>query len=60
MEENKTKNINFFKKVWYSITKFDKYPDMATEGIRIAIKYLVIMTAIVTVFVIINSMIEMQ
>lgn len=60
MEENKTKNINFFKKVWYSITKFDKYPDMATEGIRSAIKYLVIMTAIVTVFVIINSMIEMQ
>lgn len=60
MEKNKTKNINFFKKVWYSITKFDKYPDMATEGLRSAIKYLAIMTAIVTVFVIINSMIEMQ
>ena len=33
MEENKTKNINFFKKLWYSITKFEKYPEMAAEGI---------------------------
>lgn len=33
MEENKPQTINFFKKVWYSITKFEKYPEMATEGL---------------------------
>lgn len=60
MERNKERNINFFKKVWYSITKFDKYPDMAAEEIGRAIKYLAIMVSIVTVFLIINSMIDMH
>lgn len=60
MEENKLQNINFFKKVWYSITKFDKYPDMAAEGIKRAIKYLAIMASIVTVFLVINSVIKMN
>ena len=23
----------FYKKVWYSISKFEKYPEMATEGV---------------------------
>ena len=47
-EENseKAKNIkvnklSFFKKVWYSITNFEKYSQMAEEGILKAIKYLV-------------------
>jgi hypothetical protein len=60
MEEKKNQNINFFKKIWYSITKFDKYPEMATEGLRNAIKYLVIMVAIVTVFLVISSIIEVN
>ena len=34
-------NIKFFKKVWYSITKFEKYPEMATEGVGRAIWYLI-------------------
>ena len=61
MEENKElKNISFFKKVWYSITKFEKYPDMAIEGFSSAIKYLFILTAIITVFSTISSLIEMH
>ena len=32
MEDNITK-INFFKKVWYSITKISKYEDMRKEGL---------------------------
>ena len=47
MEENKKQEVetkqekpNFFKKVWYSITKIEKYPDMAAEGLGTAIGYL--------------------
>lgn len=47
MEENKKEEVeikqakpNFFKKVWYSITKIEKYPDMAAEGLGTAIGYL--------------------
>lgn len=38
---NKAKYIkpNFFKKVWYSITKFEKYPEMAALGAKQAIIY---------------------
>ena len=61
MEESKElKNISFFKKVWYSITKFEKYPDMAIEGFSSAIKYLFILTAIITVFSTISSLIGMH
>lgn len=59
MEESKTTKINFFKKVWYSVTKFEKYPEMAAEGIGSAIKYLIILSAIVTIFLGIGSIIEM-
>lgn len=60
MEENKTQKINFFKKVWYAVTKFEKYPDMASEGIKSTIKYLFIATAIVTVFIVIGSLMQMH
>lgn len=53
-------NISFFKKVWYSITKFEKYPVMATEGFKRAIKYLIMLTAIVTVFIAIGSILQMK
>lgn len=59
MEENKTNKINFFKKVGYSITKFEKYPNMAAEGTNRAIKYLMIVVAIVTIFLTIGSIKEM-
>ena len=56
----KNKENNFFKKVWYSITKFEQYPDMAIEGLKTAIKYLVTLTAIVTVFVAIGTVLQMK
>lgn len=31
--------MNFFKKVWYSISKFEKYPEMAALGVKRAIFY---------------------
>lgn len=52
--------INFFKKVWYSITKFEQYPEMAMEGLKRAIKYLITLTAIVSVFVMIGSLIQVK
>lgn len=61
MEKNKEKiNISFFKKVWYSITNFEQYPAMATEGLPKAIKYLVIITAIVTIFAMTGSVLQMN
>jgi len=36
----KTKKMGFFKKVGYSITKFEKYVDMSLEGAGRAFKYL--------------------
>lgn len=59
-EKEEVVNINFFKKVWYSITKFEKYPAMATEGFRRALTYLIILTAIVTVFAMIGSLLQMN
>ena len=53
-------NTNFFKKVWYSITKFEQYPAMAAEGLKRTIKYLIILTAIVTVFIMIGSLLQMK
>ena len=58
--KNKSTNINFFKKVWYSITKFEQYPVMAIEGLKKAIKYLIIITAIVTIFVTIGETLKMK
>ena len=59
-EKYRVVNINFFKKVWYSITKFEKYPEMATEGLGRALKYLAMMCAFITVFMTISSFIEMK
>ena len=53
-------NINFFKKVWYSITKFEQYPAMATEGLPRAIKYLLTLMVAVTIFVMIGSLMQMK
>lgn len=58
--EEKVEKISFFKKVWYSITKFEQYPTMATEGLKSAIKYLIILTAIISVFMMCCSLYEMK
>ena len=44
MENNQAKKekflkLNFFKRVWYSIAKFEKYPEMAALGVKKAILY---------------------
>ena len=47
--ERQELKLGFFKKVWYSITKIEKYPDMAAEGFGRAISYLVKIIAILAV-----------
>lgn len=55
LNNKKTKNEeifsekNFFKKVWYSIIKIEKYPDMAAQGLGKAINYLCKIVAILAV-----------
>lgn len=39
-DSQEIKRIGFFKKVWYSMTKFEKYPEMAAEGMPRAFIYL--------------------
>ena len=58
--EEKVGKISFFKKVWYSITKFEQYPNMAMEGLKRAIKYLAILVAIMSVFMIICTVYELR
>ena len=58
-EETIVKN-NFFKKIWYSITKFEKYPEMAAEGIQRALKYLIILSLIVALTIMIGLTLEMK
>lgn len=46
MESNETRkqkfiNLGFFKMIWYSITKFEKYPEMAASGVKKAILYFI-------------------
>ena len=54
MEEKQTKKeeflkLKFFKKVWYSITKFEKYPEMAALGVKKAIIYFTELMIIFTI-----------
>lgn len=50
--EEKYMKMNFFEKFWYSVTKFEKYPEMASSGTKKAIIYftklMVIFSIIVT------------
>lgn len=47
-------NLSFFKKIWYSICKFEKYPEMAALGAKKALIYL---TEIIIIFSIIYTVI---
>ena len=51
-EEKEPKDIfikkGFFKKLWYSITKVEKYPEMATEGVGMALKYIILLVMILS------------
>ena len=48
MSEEKTKT-GFFQKIWNSITKIEKYPDMAAEGFGKAFTYICKIVAILVV-----------
>lgn len=57
-EDNKQENNEeivlkkgFLKKFIYSITKFEKYPEMSAEGVWSAIKYIMILMAIFSVII---------
>ena len=50
MDENKTK-INFFKKIWYSITNFKKYSELKEEAAKKSLEYLAILTAIIAMVI---------
>ena len=49
--EEETKKLRFHDKVWNSISKVEKYPDVAAEGLKAALKYLVKIVAVLTVVV---------
>ncbi len=50
-QENEEVEIKkgFFKKVWYSIDKIEKYSELSAEGLKRAIKYLVILVMILAI-----------
>lgn len=47
--ENNEMKKGFFKKVWYSIDKIEKYSELSAEGFGKAIKYLVILMVILSI-----------
>ena len=58
--EKQEKKISFFRKVYYSITKFEKYPEMAAEGLSSALKYLALIMISFSVIVSIGLVLELQ
>ena len=50
-EKIQTKKMKFFKRLWYSITKIEKYPDMAAEGFKRALGYLVKIVMLLTLVI---------
>lgn len=54
-EKQTLEKMNFFKKVWYSITKIEKYPEMSAQGLGKAIGYLSILVAIITLIICIGT-----
>ena len=46
--ETKSVKLKFFRKVWYSITKIETYPEMSAQGLGKAITYLIKIVAILT------------
>lgn len=59
-ERKQKKNLSFLKKAYYSITKFEKYSDMAAEGTASAFRYLAIIMIIFSIIVSIGLIIELH
>lgn len=47
--KSKKNKKSFFKKIWYSITKIEKYPEMAIEGVGKAVAYLAKLVIIISI-----------
>lgn len=58
MNEEKTKEmkIGFFQKIWNSIVKIEKYPDMVAEGFGRAFSYLCKIVAILAIVLVLGVM----
>ena len=58
------RNINikipFWKKIWYSITKIEKYPEMSAQGFGKAVGYLALIVAILTVVICIGVVYQLN
>lgn len=48
-EKEEKMNKGFFKKIWYSINKIEKYPELSAEGLGRAIIYLMTLVLIIGV-----------
>ena len=59
--KNKYKNINFFKKIIYSIARINKYDEMSKEGLKSAIKYfLCLITLMSTILSVLSTYVQLQ
>ena len=55
-QTEKVKRQGFFKKVWYSITKIERYPEMAAQGLGKAFSYICKVVAILAIIICFGSM----
>ena len=55
-QTEKVKKEGFFKKVWNSITKIEKYPEMAAQGLGKAFSYICKVVAILAIVVCLGMM----
>lgn len=51
----KVKKQGFFKKVWYSITKIERYPELAAQGVGKAFSYISKVVAILAIILSLGS-----
>ena len=56
VENEKVKKQGFFKKVWYSITKIERYPELAAQGVGKAFSYISKVVAILAIILSLGSM----
>ena len=49
VQKEKFLKLNFFKKIWYSICKFEKYPELAALGVKRAIIYFTELMAVFSI-----------
>ncbi len=59
-EKEEKLKIGFLKKIWNSITKIEKYPDMAAEGIGRAFTYICKIVALLAIVLCLGMMYQMH